>query len=72
MPQLEPSSQTDMTSHSFQLLSDQEIIDMKRSRGIVCFFDGPVFGLTHQIPQMACAECQRYALPPTPKSIHQP
>ncbi|KAJ6610613.1 fungal-specific transcription factor domain-containing protein [Mycena sp. CBHHK59/15] len=28
-------SETKMTSHPFQLLSDQEIIDMKRSRGIM-------------------------------------
>jgi hypothetical protein len=27
-----------MTSHSFQLLSDQEVIQLKRSRGIVGFY----------------------------------
>ncbi|KAJ7103697.1 fungal-specific transcription factor domain-containing protein [Mycena crocata] len=28
-------SETSMTSHSFQILTDQEVIDMKRSRGIM-------------------------------------
>lgn len=31
-------SETAMTSHTFQLLSDQEIIDMKRNKGIVSHF----------------------------------